>query len=437
MFPEIYFATKLQSFFYNFVPEFQNSFSNHNIINIPMKKIGTTFLALSVALFFSCGGHNHHNHEEAHGHEADHEHNIESAHSHSDSEHSEKKNSHEGHADEIIFSKHQAEEAGVKIETATPAKFRTSLQVSGQIISGQGDEQTVVATSAGIVRFANASIAEGAAVSAGQTIAFVSSKNIQDGDPSEKAKAAYEAAKSDYNRAKELAKEQIVSQKDLAQLKMQYETARIAYEAQGKHATASGVAVSSSLSGYIKNRLVSQGEYVSVGQPIVTVTKNRRLQLRADVPMENINLLSQISGANFQMAGSKNVYSTEALHGRVLSYARSVSDGSAFLPITLEFDNVGDLVSGAFAMVWLQGKEREGVLSLPKEALTESQGVKYVYVQVESDAYVRREVTTGSTDGIRIEILHGLRPGEKVVTKGAYQIKLASLSTAIPHGHSH
>ena len=143
---------------------------------------------------------------------------------------------------------------------------------------------------------------------------------------------------------------------------MQYETARIAYEAQGKHATASGVAVSSSLSGYIKNRLVSQGEYVSVGQPIVTVTKNRRLQLRADVPMENINLLSQISGANFQMVGSKNVYSTEALHGRVLSYARSVSDGSAFLPITLEFDNVGDLVSGAFAMVWLQGKEREGVL---------------------------------------------------------------------------
>ena len=119
MFPEIYFATWLQSFFYNFVPDFQNSFSNHNIINIPMKKIGTTFLVLSVVLFFSCGGHNHHDHEEAH----DHEHNIESDHSHSDSEHSEKKKSHEGHADEIIFSKHQADEAGVKIETVTPAKF--------------------------------------------------------------------------------------------------------------------------------------------------------------------------------------------------------------------------------------------------------------------------------------------------------------------------
>ena len=52
--------------------------------------------------------------------------------------------------------------------------------------------------------------------------------------------------------------------------------------------------------------------------------------------------------------------------------------------------------------------------------------------------YQKREVKTGADDGARVEILSGLKEGEKLVTQGAIHVKLASASNAIPaHTHNH
>jgi multidrug efflux pump subunit AcrA (membrane-fusion protein) len=56
---------------------------------------------------------------------------------------------------------------------------------------------------------------------------------------------------------------------------------------------------------------------------------------------------------------------------------------------------------------------------------------------VHEDAYKKQEVTVGANDGINTEILSGIKTGDKVVSKGAYHVKLASASSAIPHGHEH
>jgi multidrug efflux pump subunit AcrA (membrane-fusion protein) len=59
-------------------------------------------------------------------------------------------------------------------------------------------------------------------------------------------------------------------------------------------------------------------------------------------------------------------------------------------------------------------------------------------VQLDEEGYQRREVTLGGSDGQRVEIKSGLKEGEKVVTKGAIHVKLASASNAIPaHTHEH
>ena len=48
------------------------------------------------------------------------------------------------------------------------------------------------------------------------------------------------------------------------------------------------------------------------------------------------------------------------------------------------------------------------------------------------------EVKLGESNGIRTEIVSGLKPGDNVVTKGAYNVKLASASNIIPaHTHNH
>ena len=241
-------------------------------------------MMIAAFAYASCGSHNHDDHKEG-------------------EEHAEGEHGHE-HEGEIVINEKQAKEAGITIETVAAAPFRAAILVSGQIVASQGDEQTIAATSNGIVKYANASITEGTTVKAGQTIASVSAKNIQDGDPMAKAKAAYEVAKSEYERAKALVGDKIISQKEFGQIKMQYETARVAYEAQAKNSTVAGISVSSPMSGYIKTLLVAQGEYVAVGQPIAVVTNSRRLQLRADVPCHQAQSLATIGSDNFRMAGS-------------------------------------------------------------------------------------------------------------------------------------
>ena len=78
------------------------------------------------------------------------------------------------------------------------------------------------------------------------------------------------------------------------------------------------------------------------------------------------------------------------------------------------------------------------MLTLPVGALTEEQGAFFVYVQADSTCYVRREVRLGETDGRRVEVKSGLKAGERVVTRGAIRVRLASAANVIPaHTHNH
>lgn len=345
----------------------------------------------------------------------------------------------EKHADEIVLTPQQAGEADLKVETARAGDFMSVLKVSGQIQSPLGEEQTVAATANGIVSFSNPSITEGASIRAGQSVVTISAKKLQDGDPMQKARIAYETAEREYRRTEVLAADKIISAKDFEQVRLRYETAKAAYQGQAADMTAKGVSVSSPISGYIKSRSVKQGDYVSVGDPLVTVTQNRRLQLRAEVPENSAKYLKNISSANFKVAYDDATYKLSELNGTLLSYGKTAGANSYYLPVTFEFDNVGDFVAGSFAEVYLLSHPRKNVLSVPISALTEEQGVYYVYVQVkdEKDAFLKKEVVTGQDDGDRIEITKGLAPGDIVVVKGAYQVKLAASSTSIPEGHQH
>lgn len=406
-----------------------------------MKKHLIYFVCL-LALTWGCNSshktehaHNHeeHEHNHAEGEACDHDHDHEvDLHDHSHATEME-----EAHADEIIFSPEQAKSIGLEIETVKPSAFHQVIKTSGQILSAQGDEVTVSATSRGMVSFNKASLNEGLAVKGGESLFSISAKNIADGDPVLKAKAAFEIAERDFNRAESLIKDQIISEKEYNELKLAYENARIAYEAVGKQTTAKGVSVTSPISGFVKTKLVNEGEFVEVGQALITITQNRKLHLRADVSERYYKELGNITSANFKSPYDKTIYQLSEMGGRLTSYGRNVSSEEYYLPVNFEFNNVGQVVAGSYVEVFLLGKPRENIITAPVSSLTEEQGIYFVYLQVHPDAYKKQEVTIGTNDGERVEILSGLKTGDVVVTKGAYHVKLASASSAIPHAHEH
>lgn len=75
---------------------------------------------------------------------------------------------------------------------------------------------------------------------------------------------------------------------------------------------------------------------------------------------------------------------------------------------------------------------------LPRTALTEEQGLFFAYLQLDEEGYKKQEVTLGADNGKSVQVLSGIKAGDRVVTQGAYQVKLASASNAIPaHSHEH
>ena len=398
-------------------------------------------------------GHNHEGHEhdhEGHNHDAHEGHNHEGhnhdAHENHNHAHEAKADAHEGHdhdhghahgsnPDEIILAPEKAKAAGVASMEIQPKAFRQVIKASGEVQSAQGNESTIVANVSGIVSFQR-SVTEGMQVGKGTALMSISASKLQDGDPAERARIAYESAKADYDRASRLVESQIVSQKEFNAIKEKYENAKLAYEAIAKNQTKKGVSVESPMGGYIKNLLVKEGDYVAVGQPLATVTQNNRLFLRADVSERYYKYLNGITSANFKTPYDNQVYELEALNGKLLSYGKSA--GSFYVPVTFSFDNKGDIMPGSFVEIYLLSKPMENTIVLPIEALTEEQGLYFIYIQKCAESYRKQEVKLGASNGKEVQILSGVTPGDKVVVKGAYHVKLASASNALPaHSHEH
>ena len=391
-------------------------------------------------------GHNHeageHNHE-GHNHDAHEGHTHEATDAHAGHNHA-ATDAHAGHdhghehgsnPNEIILAPEKAKAAGVASMEIQPKSFRQVIKASGEVQAAQGNESTIVANVSGVVSFQR-SVTEGMQVGKGATIMTISASQLQDGDPAERARIAYEAAKADFDRASRLVASQIVSQKEFNAIKEKYENARLAYEAIGENQTKSGVAVSAPMGGYIKNLLVKEGDYVAVGQPLATVTQNNRLFLRADVSERYYQYLNGITSANFKTPYDNQVYELEALNGKLLSYGKSA--GSFYVPVTFSFDNKGDIIPGSFVEIYLLSKDMENSIVLPVEALTEEQGLYFIYIQKCEESYKKQEVKLGASNGKEVQILSGVHPGDKVVVKGAYHVKLASASNALPaHSHEH
>lgn len=343
----------------------------------------------------------------------------------------------EHHEDGVIeFSVEKQKAIGLKTETLQLGIFRDAFRVSGQVRESQGDEAAVVAKSSGVLRFSRDHMSDGSPVRQGEVLGYITAEGIAGGDEVAQNAVELERSRQAFERSSRLLKEGIVSRKEYEEAEAAYKQARLRSQGGSQKG---GSSVTSPLTGYIRNIVVKQGEYVSLGSVVAYVTKSCDLQLCAEVPEKYFARMREITGANFTMSYAPDVvYSTEALNGHIVGIGRRAADGSAYIPVTFEFENKGDIVPGSFADIWLLGTERENVLSIPVSALTEEQGLYYIYVQGNhADDFEKRQVSLGTSNGDRTEILNGVKAGEKVVTQGVYQLKVASASSVIPETHHH
>ena len=368
--------------------------------------------------------HNHHGHSHSHG--------DEEAEEHEEHEHSA--------AGLITFSKEQSWKVDFATEELQPAAFGQIIRTSAQVLPSQGDERDVAAKASGIVLFANSGLTEGASVSAGQRLFSIESSGMADNNLSvrfQDALSKYNLAKQEYERKQGLAADKIVSQTELDRAKSELDRAEAEYSNLKRNFSQGGQSVTAPIGGFVKNIAVRNGAYVEAGQPIVTISQNRDLFVKAEVQPRYYSCLSSISGANFVANGI--TYSIDSMGGALVSYGRATDPSNPLIPVTFRFSNRVNLLPGSFVTLYIRTLADTPVLSIPNTGIVEEMGSYFVFVQHTPESFEKRQVNLGATDGFRTEIKSGVNPGERVVSKGAMMVKLSQGAGALdPHaGHVH
>jgi cobalt-zinc-cadmium efflux system membrane fusion protein len=345
------------------------------------------------------------------------------------------------HGDDVVYLKEQAWKVEFANKKVLKQPFTEIIKTTGHILPAQGDEVIITAKSNGIIIFGNNKKLVGSSVNANETLFLITggglTENNIDSDFKD-AKAAYEKNKADFNRDEKLFKTGVIPEQEFQQTELSYKNAQIAFNTIAKNYSAKGKKIASPIKGFIKNLLVSEGQYVEVGEPIASVSQNRRLMLKAEVPQKHYTKLKSISSANFITAYDDKVYNTDSLNGQFISYGKSTDEHAFYIPATFEIDNKGDIIPGSFIEIFLRTTEEKDVLIIPLSALLEEQGHYYAYVQTSGEGFQKRNLKLGPNDGEYVQVLSGIKENERVVTKGAYQIKLATMSGKMPsHGHEH
>lgn len=382
----------------------------------------------------SAHDHEHHDHDHDHSNQEGHNHSHEDEHEHDhDHDHSHEVELEEG---QVHMSDKQFKQLGLGILKVEPSAYRQIVKTSGRLLPAMGQEKVVVAKQSGILSFAGANLAPGKAVNNREILAYISDQQLVEGEQFAQLKLQHDAAKRELDRADGLLKDALISQVAYNEAKLNYETLSVRLKTFSGAASARGLAHQANLSGFIKELHVLEGSYVNAGDVIATLTSTKQLRLQADLPEKYANMVSTIRSANFKMASGDQILSLDELNGKVVSYARALETSGHFLPVVFEFDNKGNLLAGGYVEVYLKGAETE-TITVPLDALVEMQGSYFVFVKEKAEVYRKQLVKVGTHDGRVAQILSGLKPGDEVVTQGAVHLKLASMTSAIPHSHAH
>ncbi len=341
----------------------------------------------------------------------------------------------------IAFLKEQAwKTPGFRTAFATEGTLAATFDAPGILEPAAGRFAQVTAPMAGLIDASGVAgaPAPGEQVGRGQPLALLA-PSLGDGGAGAyaEARARLREAEDEHTRAVRLFAVEAVSQRRVHEAEIRLAAAREALTGYDGGALTSGgrITVRSPIAGVIADRRITPGSRVDAGTLLFTVVDPSVMWLRVNVPAAQAANVSRNDGVEFRVEGSDRTYAAR----RVVSIGSVIDSLSRSVPMLLDVANAdASLKVGAAAHVSVRTAQRETGVLIPVSAVLDDDGRAVAYVQVEGERFEKRLLTLGPTNTGRVLVRSGIRSGERVVTGAAYQVRLASLSTAVPaHGHEH
>ena len=256
------------------------------------------------------------------------------------------------------------------------------------------------------------------------------------------AKARADEAAHDAERAERLYEKKAYSQKALEVDELNRKTSDAQLAAVRDQLTALQSAppasttyeVRAPIAGTVVSVSKSAGEQVAPGEAILEVIALDTVWVQAPVFEKDLGRLSKNIAAVFTTAA----FPDKEITGHLINVGSVIDEQTRAATATFEVSNrSGELRIGMQANLRVSAGNQQQVFLVPREAIVDNEGQKIVYVMRSGETFERRNVVVGDEYGAKVTILSGIKPGERVVTQGAYQLKLQELKPANAGAHTH
>ncbi len=351
----------------------------------------------------------------------------------------------------IGFTKEQQWKIPFATQPVEDRTVRESVSATATLRPGTDREAIVAAPGPGLLRAGPSGFPQvGDTVKAGQVLAYLAPRLGGEADVAtlrlevDRARIAAEQARVDRERLEGLLKLEAIPEKrvrdaaareKLAQAELSAAQQRIVTFSGG----GGGIALKSPVAGQIVAVGATPGAAVMDGQSVVHVADLKRLWLEARIAESDVARIAQPDGAFFTVGGDAPITIEVGKNGRLVVFGGMVDPTTHTVPAIFEFDNPeGRLHAGMNLQVGVYTGRKSQMVAVLASAVIDDGGTPVVFVLREGESFERRVITPGPRDGDWVGVQSGLKVGERVVTLGAYQVRLAATApAAIGHGHAH
>jgi RND family efflux transporter MFP subunit len=362
----------------------------------------------------------------------------------------------EGNSSAIAYLKEQQWTNPFATAQVTDGDVRTAIRVPASIEPVTGGEAIVAAPADG--RYSTGAFPSvGDRVTAGQMLGRLEPRLAASGDDRAtlaagvaESQATVDAAKADLARAQRLLDERAVPARRvedaqravaIAEARLQAAQARLAQRDQvlgsgGSAASGNAFVLRAPIAGRVAEVYAAIGASFDEGAPLFRIVRTDRVELQAQVQSSDAPLSRAITGLALEIPGRPDPIVLEPDH---VHDAGVIDPKTRALPVQIEVANRGgQLLIGqtGTAVIYTGGTQRAPVV--PRDAVLVEAGRPYVFVQAGGESFERRFVEIAARDGDVVGLRSGVKAGERVVTRGAYDIQLASAAKGLPaEGHVH
>ncbi|MGM1056169.1 MAG: efflux RND transporter periplasmic adaptor subunit [Bacteroidota bacterium] len=340
----------------------------------------------------------------------------------------------------ISFLKEQAWKIDFQTAPVVSGEIYDIINTSGVWMPSTGSVKSLAAKSNGVVDFKVNNLTEGTAVKQGQLLMSLNSEGLVSNNLSNEiasARANFNQAKSEYERKKQLYESKIVPKSEFEKVESNFEIAKSNYQSLMSGVSGGNKQIRAPFDGYIKSISVTNGDYVEQGVALFAIGTHQSKVLKTQVAPSYGITMENVQGIWYQTSDGHwaNVIDAE---GEILSIGKDVERENPLISVYAQVNAKVDMPEGSLTSVQIAMGNATQNTMIPVNALLEDYGSYSVIVQLSGERFERRPVKIGKRNGENVEILQGLQVGEVVVTEGAYQVKMASMSGSTPaHGHEH